>query len=303
MSIDNESHLPVDNAVKLPANVQAQIDRANALQAASITQPDPIQPEVSPQPDPAPQDQIVQTPPEPAPQPQPQPQPAPTGDPDKASQLTGDQWRHQYLSMKGRFDQAQHTIGGMQEQLSELGDEIGRLHQVLRQQGGPAPQNPQVQMPQLSPEELDALSPEMLSAIQKISRATVAPDLAQGQQALQSIQRTMGRQTQSQIHQTLSGEVPDWVSINRSPEFKQWCMQRDVYSGAVKGELLKRAFQAGDTARVVAFFKGFLAEGQATGQLPPDPQQQPLTHRCDVTGEFSGTRPGKAGIWRHSDAR
>ena len=309
VSPNAEARLPVDPDVKLPANVQAQIDAANKHYeqppAPVQDQQQPPAPAAEP---PAPvQDQQQQPPapsPEPAPQPQPQPQPAPSGDyPDKSAQLTGDQWRHQYLSMKGRYEQAAQTIGGMQEQLVELGDEIARLHQVLRSHGGqpqpqPAPFNPQnPQQMGLSQDEIDALSPEMLAIIQKVSRASVMPELAAQQAQVRDMTHRMGRQSQSQVHQALSEVVPDWVAINRSARFKQWCGLRDVYSGAVRGELLRRAFQAGDTTRVIAFFKGFLDEEQATGQQPPElpsmPQVPPAPRTPAVALETL-TAPGRA---------
>ena len=44
--------------------------------------------------------------------------------------------------MKGRFDQASMTLGSMQQQMQEMGDEITRLHGLLNTQGRTATGQP-----------------------------------------------------------------------------------------------------------------------------------------------------------------
>ena len=63
----------------------------------------------------------------------------------------------------------------------------------------------------------------------------------------------------------------------------------------LKGNLLKAAFQAADAPRVVAFFKGYKAEQQATGQVPaPAGQQQPPAPIVPAVALETLVAPGRA---------
>jgi hypothetical protein len=310
-SVNSDAKLPIDESVKLPPSVQAQIDAANATHAAAYApepspQPDPAAAEPSPQPDPQPQPvQVAPQPEAPAPEAAPQPAQPHDGYPDKNAQLSSPQWRHEYLSMKGRYEQATQTLGSMQEQMTEMGDEIIRLQQVLRQ--APQQGQPQSQQPQslLTEADQQIAGPEMLDLIQRAAKAALLPELQQHQQVVRNIQQTQSRAATQQIHNALFDAVPDWVAINRSPRFKSWCGSRDIYSGMPKGELLRRAFAAGDTARVIAFFKGFLSEEQATGQQPSDQSGQPYPNTPARTPAMSLEQlaaPGRAKPATGSDA-
>lgn len=267
---------PVDPEVKLPPSVLAQSAASDAIHKQAYQTPDAPQPAAPtapadgqpvPQPVPPPATPPAQsTPPEP---PQPQP-PAPAqGD----ENLTADQWRHRFLSMQGRYNQAAQSIGVLQEQLQELSDENMRMQQHVRTSVPQVPQ-PQALPSGLTAEEVAAYGPELVDVIQRTARAALMPDLQNTQNSVRQVNQQVQRVTVGGVYQVLDQKIPDWRAINISPRFKSWCGSRDVYSGAVRGELLRSAFQAADAPRVLAFFKGFLDEEQATGQLP-DPSLQP----------------------------
>jgi hypothetical protein len=279
---------PVDPDVKLPPSVAKQAAAAEALHTQTyqtepppVAQPDPAAPQ--PQPDPQP---ALNTAPQPAPkppapqvQPQPQPQPAPAPD-----------WEHRYHSMEGRYKQAALTIGSMQEQMSEMGDELLRMQRVL-----PANQVRPQPSTLLTEEDVKTYGPELLDVVKRAAREAVMPDLQNTQSRMDQVNQRVARQTTQGVYSILDQKVPDWRSINQSDRFKIWCGLRDVYSGDIRGKMLNAAFQAADAPRVIAFFTGFLAEEQATGQQP-DPLAQPAPQppRVAATPLETLVAPGRA---------
>jgi hypothetical protein len=293
---------PVDPDVKLPPAIAAQGARADAIHKQAYQTPDPAP---QPQPDPAPQPAPAPAPVPPAPQPVPPPaQPQPPQPPQPVQppapepgdeNVTAEQWRHRFLSMQGRYNQAAQTVGSMQEQMSELGDELMRTQALVRRE--PQPQQPQPQPQALvTDEEIKTYGPELIDVIQRAARAAVNPDLQNLHNGVTQVSQRVQQVSAGGLYAVLDQQVPEWRSINVSPRFKAWCGLRDVYSGVVRGSLLNGAFKAADAPRVVQFFKGFLAEEQATGQLP-DPSYQPPAPpvpRVAAIPLESLTAPGRA---------
>lgn len=267
-----EALAPVDPDVSLPPSVARAAAAADALHKRVYTppQPDPALQITPPQPDPALQ---VQPQPQPDP-PQPQPDPSqPQPDPPQPEPQP-DNWEHRYLSMKGRFEQSQTTIGSMQQQMQELGDELMRTQRLITQpQQRPQPQAQPQRL--LTDADTQTYGPELIDVIQRAAREAVAPDLQNVSQQVRQTSQRVAETAQGAVYNQLRSEVPDWQTINTSPRFKMWCGLPDLYSGQVRGQLLKAAFQAADAPRVIAFFKGFLDEEVATGQVVPVPQPQP----------------------------
>lgn len=311
---------PVDKSVVLPPAIQQQIDAAAAAHAAAYpaavdpnaAQPDPKTPAepdalvqlAEPQPEPKPQPKPIAGITDPAlqPQPQPKPKPKPAAAPVPETGDTGS-WENRFHSMKGRFDQSQTTLGGMQEQLAEMGDELMRVNQALQlaRRGG-ATEQPRaltaLPTPQkyVKDDDVQTYGPELLDFVTRAARDAIAPDLQQVTQQVRNTSQRVTQTAQSGLYATLDAEVPTWREINTSQRFKAWCRSPDVYSGVLRGKLLNDAFNAANAPRVAAFFQGFLDEEQATGQLTApqqEPQAQPVPRQAAVPLE-SLAAPGRA---------
>ena len=201
-------------------------------------------------------------------------------------------WEARYNSMKGRFDQSQRTIGSMQAQMQELGDELVRTQAVLtpRQQPRQQPQQQPVKL--LTDQDRADYGPELIDVVQRAAVEAVAPKLTRLEQENQQLRQRVQQQSQQGIYAALDAEVPNWRSVNGSDRFKAWCRLPDLYSGVLRGKLLNDAFRAGQTARVAQFFRGFLAEEVATGQEPaPLP---PAVERTAAVPLETLTAPGRA---------
>jgi hypothetical protein len=190
-----EALAPIDTSVSVPPSVKAAAEAAEALHRAAYGgEPEPETPSnggdtLQLTPDPAPE-APPQTPPE-APHIQPERREIPeTGE-------TGS-WEHRYLAMKGRFDQSQFSLGQMQEQMSQLGEELMRTQQALqfaRRGAGsrqpPPQQRPNGPPPTVTPQDIETYGPELIDLVTRAGArrggtgsqsggAAGAPDLAAG---------------------------------------------------------------------------------------------------------------------------
>lgn len=96
-------------------------------------------------------------------------------------------------------------------------------------------------------------------------------------------------QARRNLETTLDTQVPSWRDVNVAQEFHSWLALPDLFSGAIRHELLKAAYEQNDTPRVLAFFKGFLAQEAASAPAPYG-QTQPAP--ADATqGDASGKIP------------
>jgi hypothetical protein len=194
----------------------------------------------------------------------------------------GDNWEHRYRSMKGRYDAAQQTIGSMQEQMSQLGDELMRTQTLL--QG----RQPQQQQRQQSPapaaklitqEDEQAFGSELIDLARRAAQETVGPELDALKNQNARLTQQARQDAKMRVGQLLDRDIPNWREINADPRFLNWLRLRDVYSGQVRKAMLDAAYQAANGPQVKAFFDGFIRDEAVTGNedLAPQPERQSET--------------------------
>lgn len=293
MAYTPQNHPPIDPNVPLPPAVKAAAERAEAIQRAAYNAPaEPAPaptpaPFTPPTPEPAPQPVTVTdaSAPQPAPKPAPQPvtapvTPAPASQPAPAPEPAPKpvDWEARFKAMEGRYKQTQQALIDTQGQLSAMGDEL-----QSRMQAPPAPVTPQP-VPTITEEDRKTYGEDLLGVVERVARGVamqaVTPLEQRTNRVVHQVQQTMS----NSVLTVLDSEMPDWRAINTSPRFKAWLALRDVYSGGVRQGLLMDAFRRGDTPRVLAFFRGFVADEQATGQMPaPEPSPQPTPAPANAT--------------------
>ena len=261
--LSDKYQAPVDTSVVVPESVRRAAAAADALHAQAYqTAPAPepqVQPQVQPQPAP------------PSPEPQVQPQPAPPSPPPPQEP---DNWEHRYLSMKGRFDQSQQTIGSMQQQMTELGNELMRTQHILNARGAQQLQEPAKNL--ITPEDEKNFGPEILDLINRAAKQAVEPELTAIEQQSQQAREEAHRVARVNLYSQIATQMPAWREVNNNPRFIEWLRLPDLYSGRIRQQLLNEAVQAANAPRVLAFFQGFVADELATGQVGPvgsQPQQ------------------------------
>ncbi len=270
-----------DPNVKIPAAVKAQAlrsdevfklvngdansERGNPEAAPVDTQTenkDPAQATSTPQ-DAAPEPQTtLQTPPAPTPEPR-------QVEPQKTPQ--GDDWERKFKSAQGRLDKSNAQIAALSEQVQNLQGMLASLQRAPKD--APAPQAETY----ITEEDRNTYGDEFLGVVERKAKEMVAPlkkelqdKIAQLDAKLGNVGTSVQASQRERMLSELDTQIPNWREVNTDDKFLQWLKSPDVYSGAIRHDLLRAAFEHNNTARVAAFFNGFLAEEAATV-----PQDQP----------------------------
>jgi hypothetical protein len=179
--------------------------------------------------------------------------------------------------MKGRYDASQRTIGGMQEQMQQLGDELMRTQQVMSHGNiNPVSTLPgNIQPAYITDEDIKNYGPDLLDVTKRAALEAVAPTLTALQEENRRLNQQVSQQRTQSIYEKLDDGLSTWREINDNPRWRTWLRLRDFNSAPLRQEQLNRAMQAADAPRVLDFFQRFLAEEVATGQMPATQSSQP----------------------------
>jgi hypothetical protein len=249
-------------------------------------EPAPVLREQSPTPQASTPVPPTPTPADPSPSPaEPAPPPADEGD-----------WKLRYERMHGRYNASQKTIGEMQEQMTQLGNELLLLQRMppqSRQQSAPPP--PPEAPAYLTETDVQNYGNDLLDVTQRAALHAVAPHL----QALESqnaeLQRRLAVEARRNLDQQVELAVPNYREIDRDPRWHRWLLGVDVLSGRVRQQLLNEAISTAQALRVISFFKGFLNEEAATGHNDPAlTSHQPAAPREAAIDLGSLAAPGRA---------
>jgi len=281
------SHLPVDPDVKVPDQVRRATERVNAMFAQ---QPVPEQ-QGSPPAEPVQEftPPPADVPPAPALESEP---PAPEPEP--------------HIPVQGRYSQKQvETIRQDHQrqldqirqqhdaQMRQLGDELLRTQEMQRQARQRAQQTQPV--PQMTDKDVQEFGPDVIDFTQRAARVALAPELLRMQQENEQLRRNQAQQNRRALDQAVAMAVPNYREIDANPRWRQWLMLPEPYTGRIRQEILNDAITASDALRVVTFFRGFLAEEQATGHAPaPTPDSAFKPPREAAVPLASLASPGRA---------
>jgi len=232
-----------------------------------------LAPDAPPAPPPAPVPPADVTPPAPPADVAP---PAPPADvtPPADADIPPAQWEHRYRSMKGRHDAQVQINGQMQEQMALLGDELVRTQNMMMASPQRQPQAPAPKQTLITPEDTQNYGQDLIDLTRRAALDAVTPQLTALEQENQRLTQRLTKQSQMGVVQTLDQQIPNWREINNDIRFKRWLSLPDIYSGVVRKQTLDAAYQAASAPRVLAFFKGFIAdEAIVAGNATPDPTQ------------------------------
>jgi hypothetical protein len=189
--------------------------------------------------------------------------------PEPAKSEDDQSWEHRYNSMKGRFDRSQKQIKDLSEQIASLQSIVATL-EMQRPVASSAGAETKTER-FITPEEESDYGAEFLSVVGKKAKEEMLPivkqyetKIAELEAKLQGVNGYVSQSARTRMLSDLDDKVPEWREINRNEEFLAWLELPDLYSGAIRHELLKAAYERNDAPRVLAFFNGFLAEEAAT---------------------------------------
>jgi hypothetical protein len=181
--------------------------------------------------------------------------------------------------MQGRFQAQVRTNASMEEQMRQLGEELVRTQALIGQPAPHAHQSTRSDTPHanlITDEDRANYGDEMIDLARRAAMSVVNPEIEQlradNQRLTQRVQNTGKRELLS----VLDGKLPNWRAINTSPQFINWLRLPNVYTGQIRKQMLDAAVNGAEAPKVIALFKDFLAEVQATGQTAPAAQFEQL---------------------------
>ena len=224
-------------------------------------------------------------------QPPPEGQPAPIQEPPPQGQVSPEDdasWERKFKSLQGRENA---EIRRQREAITQLSN---RLEQVERErQMQPAPPQQQETPPQslITEQEIADYGPEFVDVMRRVAAETAARTAEPLNNEIQNLRAAMGHvQAETgnaflqRMNSTISAAVPNWSDLNKDPRFIQWSQLPDIFSGAIRKQLMQDAWNSGDPHRVVAFFQSFLAEEAATNPQG-NGQRSPPASRMVVSAD------------------
>lgn len=268
----------IDPTVALPKHVRDAAAASEAAYAAAYPGDPPPNPD-APLAPPVTATVTNQDPPPPQPDPAlapPPPQPDFTA-PATPAELKDNDWAGRYNSMRGRWEASQRQLGVTQQQVADLAVELERTQELLSRAGAAAPKTPNPDTTHkelITQQDRDTYGDELLDTVTRAARSAVEPELDALRSQNQELQKRVITTGQRDAKAELTRAVPNWVAINRSPEFNGWLSLPNPYTGAVRRQMLQDAYSSANAQMMVTLFKDFLTEVKATGGVVPGGRQQ-----------------------------
>ena len=264
-----------DPNLKIPAAVRAAAARStemfNQLRDGGPVENQEVTPEGNPELDAASLAQTQESTEQPA-------QQTPAQQAESPAPTDGESWEHKYKSMHGRYVRSQEQIRTMSEQISNLRSVIATM-QTAPAQTAPIPELTAESL--ITEEEANDYGQDFLKVVGKKAREELAPviqgyqaKIAELEQKLNNVSGSMQETLQEKLLAKLDEGLPNWRDLNTNQEFLDWLRLPDPYSGVIRHDMLKAAYSQGDSHRVLAYFKGFLAEEAATAPAGQEPDDQ-----------------------------
>lgn len=253
----------------IPPAVRRMAEQAEAAFRAQAGQPQPQEQPAPPPATPEPPPPPVEAPPPAAAAPQqltlfPQTPAAPQVTPQVTPPVDEESWQTRYKAMEGRYKRAENDIRAMSEQMASMQNVVASMQRPTET---PAELRPQSL---LTPKEVDEYGDEFLGVVARKAKEELSPEVAQLRSQLAQIQQQLKSTTEQnaargrfELEATLDQRIPHWRDINVLPEFHAWLALPDMYSGAIRHDLLRAAYAQNNAPRTISFFKGFLDQEAA----------------------------------------
>jgi hypothetical protein len=209
-------------------------------------------------------------------------------------------WEHRYKSMKGRFDRSQDQIRQMSEQITNLQLVVSNL-EMRAPDNTPQNYNKDLSERLITAEEENDYGAEFLSVVGKKAREEMLPivkgyedKISRLEAQLQGVNGHFAQNAKQSMLSDLDERVANWRDVNKQQEFLEWLELPDLYSGAIRHELLKAAYERNNAPQVAAFFNGFLAEEAAMRPAGSAEATNGAQRRAPAVDPASLAAPGRA---------
>lgn len=261
----------------LPKAVQEQISKADELYKSLYEQSEESAEESAKEP----ADEQPTKPAEQEPEQKVEPVKEPAKEPAKDSGF-----EHKFNVLKGKYDKEvprlHRQLRDAERRNSELSEQITALRATVEGLKTAAAE-PEPQPSPITDEERDQFGPDLIDLIQRVVHSetgvildkSLKPVKQQMEQVNEKVAKTnesVALSAREQMLKDLTDAVPNWRKQNEDEGFLEWLDETDPYSGKQRAELLAEAYNANNTDRVVALFKGFQKENAVV--TPSDQQPQ-----------------------------
>ena len=191
-------------------------------------------------------------------------------------------YEQKFKTLQGKYDS---EVPQLRERLHEMQAVLSAMQTAqVAQEKAPIEESKGTELPSITADEVSDYGEELLDVVGRKAVLALNPVLEPILQRLHALEQGTKQVEQRQhmserdkVYAALADAAPNWQSINRSEEFKAWLGEVDPYVGTRRGDLLNEAFEANDSARVVAFFRGYLNEQTTVQTDAPAPKAQPAT--------------------------
>jgi hypothetical protein len=209
-------------------------------------------------------------------------------------------WEHRYKSMKGRFDRSQDQIRQMSEQITNLQLVVSNLEmRAPDNDSNNYSKDPSERL--ITAEEENDYGAEFLSVVGKKAREELLPivrgyedKISRLEAQLKGVNGHFAQSAKQKMLSDLDERISNWRDVNKQPEFLEWLELPDLYSGAIRHELLKAAYERNNAPQVAAFFNGFLAEEAAMRPAGSAEATNGAPRRAPAVDPASLAAPGRA---------
>lgn len=247
----------IDPDVVIPPGVLAAAAAAEAAHKAAYAQEEPVDPKST---------ETIKLTDAPAETPPVAPPPSNADQQERQPAAQEVDWERRYNAMKGRHDHLANENRQMIGRLSNLEQTLAAMANPQ-----PAPEKPDPTLDQITPEEINDYGEDFLNLVAKQARRTLAPTLSKLEEENAKLRQQLGQvgnqvtvDAKVKLENYLDTHLTTWRDLNHNEDFLGWLAQPDPYSGQTRHNLLKQAYDRNDSARVLAFFNGFLADEAAT---------------------------------------
>lgn len=205
-------------------------------------------------------------------------------------------WERRFHAMKGRYDRAEQQTRQLSEQIQSLQNIVATLEATrTRTSSEPSEQVEKL----ITPEEENDYGQDFLKVVGKKAKEELLPviskyeaKIAELEERLAGVNGYVAQDARGRMLSVLDDKLPNWREVNRDENFVNWLQLPDLYSGDIRHNLLKAAYERNDATRVLAFFNGFLAEEAAMS--PAEARQEETRAPAPVLDPKSLAAPGRA---------
>lgn len=267
---------PVDPNVRIPDAVKKRVAAVEALYTANGTASDSAP--TPPSPPEVPKAQAVSdpvtVPPNADLSPPPAQPEAPQAPKDQQLELPFEElndtndpsYRRRFLSLQGRMKAREKAYEEMQKQMTQLGDELMYAQQATsRAPSAPPPATPNF----ITDQDVQNYGSDLVDFTQRAAAQYVAPHLQRLERENEQLRRQQALEARKLLDERVEQAVPNYREIDQNPRWHNWLRLPDMLSGRIRQHWLNEAIAAANAPRVISFFRQFLAEEHATGQLEP----------------------------------